>query len=137
MSPQYGELRPTNGSDRFGSLGHPSSFQRVSRLASVTARHSGIVGVICGVEQRAPPIFGRAAITLGIGPHSSFNEYIPYTPGIYWGTRPPSSPYLVCKGVRPAKNLCHLSVVQIPHKTVKFPIWEPLQYAYISAKSFG
>ena len=27
---------------------------------------------LCGVEQRAPPIFGRAAITLGIGPHSSF-----------------------------------------------------------------
>jgi len=26
---------------------------------------------VCGVEQRAPPIFGRAAITLGIGPHSS------------------------------------------------------------------
>ena len=25
----------------------------------------------CGVEQRAPPILGRAAITLGIGPHSS------------------------------------------------------------------
>ena len=25
----------------------------------------------CGVEQRARPIFGRAAITLGIGPHSS------------------------------------------------------------------
>ena len=24
------------------------------------------------VDQRAPPIFGRAAITLGIGPHSSF-----------------------------------------------------------------
>jgi len=27
---------------------------------------------LCGVEQRAPPIFGRVAITLGIGPHSSF-----------------------------------------------------------------
>ena len=27
---------------------------------------------LCGVEQRAPPIFGRAAITLGIGPHSSW-----------------------------------------------------------------
>ena len=27
----------------------------------------------CGVEQRAPPIFGRAAITLGTGPHSSFH----------------------------------------------------------------
>ena len=30
-----------------------------------------VVGVskLCGVEQRAPPIFGRAAITLGIGPN--------------------------------------------------------------------
>ena len=27
---------------------------------------------LCGVEQRAPPIFGRAAITLGIGPHSTW-----------------------------------------------------------------
>jgi len=26
---------------------------------------------LCGVEQRAPSMFGRAAITLGIGPHSS------------------------------------------------------------------
>jgi len=26
----------------------------------------------CGIEQRAPPVFGRATITLGIGPHSSF-----------------------------------------------------------------
>jgi len=26
---------------------------------------------LCGVEQRAPPMFGRAAITLGIGLHSS------------------------------------------------------------------
>jgi len=26
---------------------------------------------LCGVEQRVPSIFGRAAITLGIGPHSS------------------------------------------------------------------
>jgi len=27
---------------------------------------------LCGVEHRAPPIFDRATITLGIGPHSSF-----------------------------------------------------------------
>jgi len=27
---------------------------------------------LCGVEHRAPPIFGRATITLGIGQHSSF-----------------------------------------------------------------
>jgi len=26
---------------------------------------------LCGVRQRAPPIFGKAAITLFIGPHSS------------------------------------------------------------------
>jgi len=36
---QYGELRPTNGWDRFGSLGHPCKFQRVSCLGSVTARN--------------------------------------------------------------------------------------------------
>jgi len=28
---------------------------------------------LCGVEHRAPPIFGRATITLVIGPHSSFD----------------------------------------------------------------
>jgi len=26
---------------------------------------------LCGVEKRAPPIFGTASITFGIGPHSS------------------------------------------------------------------
>jgi len=36
---QYGKLRPTNSWDRFVSLGHPSKFQRVSHLGSVTARH--------------------------------------------------------------------------------------------------
>ena len=40
MSPQYGELRPTSGLDRSGSLGNPCKFQRVSRLDNVTARHS-------------------------------------------------------------------------------------------------
>jgi len=39
MSPQYGELRPTNGWDRFVGLGHPIIVQRVLRLGSVTARH--------------------------------------------------------------------------------------------------
>ena len=46
MFPQYGELRPTSGLDRFGSLGHPSNFQRVARLESVIARH-----VVVGVSQ--------------------------------------------------------------------------------------
>jgi len=37
MSAQYGELRPTNGWDRFTTLGQPSKFQPVSRLGFVTA----------------------------------------------------------------------------------------------------
>ena len=42
----------------------------LSYISSVTARHSSIGRQPnCGVEQRAPPIFGRAAITLVIGPH--------------------------------------------------------------------
>jgi len=59
------------------SFGHPSEFQRVLRLGSVTAVHGTlVVGVtasvkLWGVEQRALPIFGRASITLGIGPQSS------------------------------------------------------------------
>jgi len=40
MFPQYGELLPTSGSDRFRSLRHPSKFQRVSRLAIGTATTS-------------------------------------------------------------------------------------------------
>ena len=38
--PRYGELRPINGWDLLAVLGHPSKFQRVSRLGSVTSRHS-------------------------------------------------------------------------------------------------
>ena len=36
-----------------------------------TASSSGHQPKVCGVEQRAPPMFGRVTITLGIGPHSS------------------------------------------------------------------
>jgi len=50
ISLQYGELRPTKGWHLLASLGDPCKFQRVWPLGSV--------------EQRAPPIFGRAAITL-------------------------------------------------------------------------
>jgi len=37
---QHGELRPTSGWDLLASLGHPSTFQLVSPLGSVNARHS-------------------------------------------------------------------------------------------------
>jgi len=55
-------------------MGHPCKFQRVSRIGSITARHSNRPSrrqPNCGVEQRARLIFGKAAITLGSGPHSS------------------------------------------------------------------
>jgi len=35
MSKQYGKLQPTNGWDRFVTLGHPSKFQEVSRLGVI------------------------------------------------------------------------------------------------------
>jgi len=149
MSLNYDALRPTNGWHRLASFGHPSKFQRVSRLRFVTAAtwltggqpnlarclavswagtlhihfrwllpHDGILpgakftlrpslafSYICvllywqrywllhgsraaGVSQNlrhatrngitellqtAPPIFGWAAITLGISPLSSFH----------------------------------------------------------------
>jgi len=38
MSSQYGELRPTNGKDLFGSLGHSSKFQRHLDLAGRPSR---------------------------------------------------------------------------------------------------
>jgi len=36
-----------------------------------TVLPQGASAKLCGVEQRAPPIFVMAAITLGTGPHSS------------------------------------------------------------------
>jgi len=52
------------------SLGHPANFNGLCLLAVLL--HRFLVAKLCVVEQRAPPISGRAAITLGIGPHSSF-----------------------------------------------------------------
>jgi len=40
MSSQYGEIWVIGGWDLLASLGHPSKFQRVSHLGSVTARYS-------------------------------------------------------------------------------------------------
>ena len=52
--------------------GTPANFNGFRILAALL-HGTVVVGVsqLCGVEQRASPIFGRAAITLGIGPHSS------------------------------------------------------------------
>jgi len=61
MSLQYDELQPNSGWDVFVSLGHPSKFQRVSRLGSVTARHS----IVVGISQIAALNTGRYLYTAG------------------------------------------------------------------------
>jgi len=56
-------------------FGTPANFNGF-RVLAVLLHGSLLVesSKLCGVEQRAPPIFGRAAITLGIGPHSSLKQ---------------------------------------------------------------
>jgi len=52
--------------------GTPGNFNGFRVLAELLHGTSSGRQPNCGVEQRAPPIFGRAAITLGIGPHFYF-----------------------------------------------------------------
>jgi len=77
MSSQYGEHCPL--AVEIGSLvlGTSPNFNGFCILAALL-RGTLVVGVtrLCSVEQRAPPICGRAAITLGIGPHSSYSSII-------------------------------------------------------------
>jgi len=48
----------------------PGNFNGFRVLAALLHGISVVASAkLCGVEQRAPPRFGRAAITLGIGPH--------------------------------------------------------------------
>jgi len=51
----------------------PANFNGFRVLAALV-HGTLVVGIsqTCSIEQRAPPIFGRAVITLGIGPHCSF-----------------------------------------------------------------
>jgi len=78
--PQYGELRPLAAEIGPVVRGTPCKFQRHPLQISTdfaswqrycTALQYWASAKLCGIEQRAPPIFGRAAITLGIRPHSS------------------------------------------------------------------
>jgi len=62
--------------------GTPGNFNRFRVLAAllhgsevVSVRHIYFVYILCGVEQRAQPICGRVAITLGIRPHSSYGLF--------------------------------------------------------------
>jgi len=72
MFPQYGELRPAAeiGPVVWDTLANFNGFRILAAYCSALQHWAS--AKLCGVQQWAPPIFGRAAITLGIGPHSSF-----------------------------------------------------------------
>jgi len=77
MSPQYGELTAEIYPVVWGTRANFNGFRVLAALLHGTV----VVGdsaKLCGVEQRAPPIFGRAAITLGIGPHFQFFSVFPW-----------------------------------------------------------
>jgi len=58
--------------------GTPGNFNGFRVFGSVTAQQSSSGRQPnCGVGQRAPPVFSRAAITLGIRPHFEFNNDFP------------------------------------------------------------
>ena len=55
-----------------GVWGTPTNFNGFCILAALLhVIQQWALAKLCGVEQRAPPVFGRATIRLGIGPHSS------------------------------------------------------------------
>ena len=72
MPLQYDELGPLTAEICWRVLGTPANFSRF-RVLAVLLHGTPVVGSaqLCGVEQRASPIFSRVAVTLGIGPHSS------------------------------------------------------------------
>jgi len=54
-----------------GVWGTPANFNGFSVLAALLHGTLWASAKLCVFEHKAPPIFGRAVITLGIGPHCS------------------------------------------------------------------
>jgi len=73
----FGPLAPEIVSLVWGTPANFNAFASWQRYCTVLQQWAS--AKLCGVEQRAPPIFGRAAITLGIGPHSRFIIVFPYS----------------------------------------------------------
>jgi len=74
MFQQYGELRPIAaeiGPVVWRTTANFNRFRVLAALPYCTALQYWASAKLCGVEQRAPPMFGRTAIKLDIGPHSS------------------------------------------------------------------
>ena len=53
----------------WGTPANFNGFRVLAALLHCTVLQQWASAKLCGVEQRSPPIFSRAAITLGIGPH--------------------------------------------------------------------
>ena len=71
----FGPLAAEIGSGVWGTPPNFNGFLGFAALLHGTPLQQWASAKLCGVEQRAPPIFGRAAITLGIGSHSSYCMY--------------------------------------------------------------
>jgi len=78
MSPQYGELGALAAEIDPVVWGTHANFNAFRILAALLhgTRVLGVSHTAALNRGRAPPILGRAAITLGIGPHSSFNLFL-------------------------------------------------------------
>jgi len=67
---------PLTAEIRSGIWGTPANFNGFHVLPALLCGTLAVgVSQTCGVEQRATPIFGRAAITLGISPNSSCRKF--------------------------------------------------------------
>jgi len=64
----FGLLAAEIGSGVWGTPTNFNGFRVLAALLHVLRQWAS--AKLCDVEQRAPPIFGRATITFGIGPHS-------------------------------------------------------------------
>jgi len=75
MSPHnmvnFGPLAAEIGPVVWRTPGNFNGFRILAALTYWTVFQQWTSAKRCGLEQRAPPIFGKAAITLGIGRHSS------------------------------------------------------------------
>ena len=71
MSSQYGELRPTRGWNRSGSLKHLSYNFNWFRVLAALLHDTPVLGVSQTLRRWTEGATYRAAITLSIGPHSS------------------------------------------------------------------
>ena len=73
MSPQYGDFGPLAAKIGLPVWGTPANFNGFRVLAALLPS-SQLVSVSQTLRRstEAPPMFGRATITLGIGPHSSY-----------------------------------------------------------------